>query len=157
MVHVKVILLLFTASGEEFLVNAFTTPTSSIEHQSIQHLGRIIHEKVSVRNLSVHSTTSKNSDATTSTGTSFSLDETSRDVVSDFSIRPLPRNKINQSTAIPYEELTIGVLKETFNGEKRVSQSPDSVSSLIKAGFNVVVQAGGALTNHVLLWRYQLV
>ena len=44
---------------------------------------------------------------------------------------------------IPYEDLTIGVMKETFNGENRVSQTPDSVASLIKAGFNVVVQAGG--------------
>lgn len=44
---------------------------------------------------------------------------------------------------IPYEELTIGVMKETFPGENRVSQTPDSVQSLIKAGFQVVVQEGG--------------
>jgi NAD(P) transhydrogenase len=44
---------------------------------------------------------------------------------------------------IPYDELTIGVMKETFKGENRVSQTPDSVKMLIKEGFNVVVQAGG--------------
>lgn len=44
---------------------------------------------------------------------------------------------------IPYEQLTIGVLKETFKGENRVSQTPDSVRSLVKAGFTVVVQSEG--------------
>eukprot|EP00544_Gedaniella_sp_CCMP2646_P015719 CAMPEP_0202482952 /NCGR_PEP_ID=MMETSP1361-20130828/2298_1 /ASSEMBLY_ACC=CAM_ASM_000849 /TAXON_ID=210615 /ORGANISM="Staurosira complex sp., Strain CCMP2646" /LENGTH=1116 /DNA_ID=CAMNT_0049111045 /DNA_START=12 /DNA_END=3362 /DNA_ORIENTATION=- len=43
---------------------------------------------------------------------------------------------------IPYDELTIGVMKETFKGENRVSQTPDSIKMLIKEGFNVVVQAG---------------
>jgi NAD(P) transhydrogenase len=38
----------------------------------------------------------------------------------------------------------VGVLRERFPGENRVSQSPDSVASLVKAGFNVVVEAGGA-------------
>lgn len=42
-----------------------------------------------------------------------------------------------------YEDLTIGVMRETFPGEKRVSQSPDSVAALVKAGFNVIVQSGG--------------
>jgi hypothetical protein len=44
---------------------------------------------------------------------------------------------------IPYEKLTIGVIKETFPGENRISQTPDSIRSLVKEGFNVVVQAGG--------------
>lgn len=44
---------------------------------------------------------------------------------------------------IPYSELTIGVLKETFKGENRVSQTPDSIRSLIKDGFTVIVEAGG--------------
>lgn len=47
------------------------------------------------------------------------------------------------SQPIPYEKLTIGVLKETFPGENRVSQTPDSIRSLVKEGFTVVVQAGG--------------
>jgi len=43
---------------------------------------------------------------------------------------------------IPYSELTIGVVKETYEGENRVSQSPESVKSLTSAGFNVVVEKG---------------
>ena len=54
-------------------------------------------------------------------------------------------NKIALGKPIPYSELTIGVLQETFPGENRVSQTPDAVASLVKAGFRVVVQAGGAL------------
>jgi NAD(P) transhydrogenase len=50
---------------------------------------------------------------------------------------------LGQGQAIPYEKLTIGVIKETFPGENRVSQSPDSVRNLVKEGFTVVVQAGG--------------
>ena len=46
---------------------------------------------------------------------------------------------------IPYDQLTIGVMKETYKGENRVSQTPDSVKTLVKAGFHVVVQAGGEL------------
>ena len=44
---------------------------------------------------------------------------------------------------IPYSELTIGVLKETFKGENRVSQTPDSIRTLVKAGITVLVQSGG--------------
>eukprot|EP00978_Attheya_sp_CCMP212_P023740 scaffold73313_cov47-Attheya_sp.AAC.1 len=43
---------------------------------------------------------------------------------------------------VPYEEITIGVIKETFPNENRVSQTPDNVSLLRKAGFQVVVQSG---------------
>jgi NAD(P) transhydrogenase len=43
---------------------------------------------------------------------------------------------------IPYSDLTIGVLKESFPGENRVSQTPETVAQLVKAGFTVVVQAG---------------
>jgi len=43
---------------------------------------------------------------------------------------------------IPYEKLTIGVMKETFPGENRVSISPSSAETLIKAGFQIVVQSG---------------
>ncbi len=49
----------------------------------------------------------------------------------------------NWQQPIPYSELTIGVLKETFPGENRVSQTPDSVKGLVNAGFTVVVEAGG--------------
>jgi hypothetical protein len=52
-------------------------------------------------------------------------------------------NRIFIGNGIPYSELTVGVLKEHFPSENRVSQSPDSVANLVKAGFHVVVQAGG--------------
>lgn len=46
---------------------------------------------------------------------------------------------------VPYNELTVGVLKERYPGENRVSQTPDSVALLVKAGLSVVVETGGAL------------
>ena len=61
-------------------------------------------------------------------------------------------NKDDESEAltffspIPYEELTIGIVKETFKGENRVSQTPDSVRGLVKAGFTVIVESGGKKT-----------
>jgi hypothetical protein len=44
---------------------------------------------------------------------------------------------------IPYSELTIGIVKETFQGENRVSQTPDSIRGLVKSGFTVIVESGG--------------
>ena len=44
---------------------------------------------------------------------------------------------------IPYNEMTIGVMKETYKGENRVSLSPDAVALLTKAGLDVVVESGG--------------
>jgi hypothetical protein len=44
---------------------------------------------------------------------------------------------------VPYEDLTIAVLKEDLAGENRVSQSPDTVRNLVDAGFTVVVEKGG--------------
>lgn len=46
---------------------------------------------------------------------------------------------------IAYEQLTIGVVKESLDGENRVSQTPDSVRGLVKAGFTVLVEAGGTV------------
>jgi len=47
----------------------------------------------------------------------------------------------------PYGSITIGVPKESLNLERRVSQTPDSVKNLVKAGFNVSVEKGaGALS-----------
>ncbi|KAL3908523.1 MAG: hypothetical protein SGPRY_009762 [Prymnesium sp.] len=49
---------------------------------------------------------------------------------------------LTQSVGIPYSQLTVGVLKETFPLERRVVQSPESVKLLTKAGLSVRVQAG---------------
>jgi len=53
-----------------------------------------------------------------------------------------PKTSKILSSPIPYSQLTIGVMKETFPGENRVSITPESVSILIKEGFHVVVQSG---------------
>ncbi len=44
---------------------------------------------------------------------------------------------------IPYGELTVGVMRETYKGENRVSLSPDAVGLLTRAGLDVVVESGG--------------
>ena len=44
---------------------------------------------------------------------------------------------------IPYSELTVGVLKETYPGENRVSVAPESAKLLVDAGLSVVVESGG--------------
>jgi hypothetical protein len=41
-----------------------------------------------------------------------------------------------------YEDMVIGVPKETFPLERRVSQTPESVEKLVKAGFQVQVESG---------------
>merc|ERR1712159_512518 len=45
----------------------------------------------------------------------------------------------------PYEKITIGVPKETLPLERRVSQTPDSVKNLVKAGFKVQVESGAGV------------
>jgi hypothetical protein len=56
---------------------------------------------------------------------------------------PQPEGGRFLGTPRPYSDLTIGVMKERYPGENRVSQTPDSVAALVKAGFGVVVEAGG--------------
>uniref|UniRef100_A0A4W3K8X2 proton-translocating NAD(P)(+) transhydrogenase n=1 Tax=Callorhinchus milii TaxID=7868 RepID=A0A4W3K8X2_CALMI len=43
---------------------------------------------------------------------------------------------------IPYKQLTVGVPKEIFQNERRVSLSPAGVQALVNQGFNVVVESG---------------
>lgn len=44
---------------------------------------------------------------------------------------------------IPYSDLTVGVLKETYPGEQRVSIAPESAKMLVDAGLSVIVESGG--------------
>jgi hypothetical protein len=44
---------------------------------------------------------------------------------------------------IPYKDLTIGVLREDTPGETRVSQTPETVATLVQKGFQVLVESGG--------------
>jgi len=60
----------------------------------------------------------------------------------------LPTDELKENllgTAKKYSDLTIGVMKETYPGENRVSQSPETVAQLVKAGFDVVVESGGKI------------
>ncbi|KAL1530826.1 hypothetical protein AB1Y20_001722 [Prymnesium parvum] len=53
-----------------------------------------------------------------------------------------PPTRLAEQRGVPYSQLTVGVVKETYPLEKRVVQSPDSVRLLTNAGFSVRVQAG---------------
>jgi len=48
----------------------------------------------------------------------------------------------DRGVEVPIKSLTIGVPKETFDGEKRVALTPANVAQLIKTGFSVVVEKG---------------
>ena len=45
----------------------------------------------------------------------------------------------------PWDTMTIGVPKETFEGEKRVAMSPATVTQLTKKGFTIYVESGAGL------------
>ena len=45
----------------------------------------------------------------------------------------------------PYSEFTIGVPKEVQLNERRVGLTPDAAKTLIKSGFNVVVEEGAGM------------
>ena len=57
-----------------------------------------------------------------------------------FAARPALRARVVAGT--PYEQLTVGVVKERKERERRVAQSPESVALLVKKGFRVVVEQG---------------
>ena len=69
------------------------------------------------------------------------VSEASSDPIAD-SFELIPENHF-LGKPIPYSDLTIGVVKETYLGENRVSLTPESVSLLTKAGLSVVVEIGG--------------
>ncbi len=48
------------------------------------------------------------------------------------------------ASAVPYSELTIGVPRETFEGERRVAVAPQNVPMLLKKGFSRVLIERGA-------------
>jgi Alanine dehydrogenase/PNT, N-terminal domain len=53
-------------------------------------------------------------------------------------------NGTTAEQGVAYEELTIGVPKESYKGEARVALSPAGVASLLKAGFKGVIVDSGA-------------
>jgi Alanine dehydrogenase/PNT, N-terminal domain len=58
-----------------------------------------------------------------------------------------PKTLLGKS--IPYAELVIGVMKESADGEARVSLTPSSVETLVKEGFQVLVQTGGTCVRYL--------
>ena len=52
---------------------------------------------------------------------------------------------------VPYSDLTVGILKETYPGENRVSIAPDSAKTLVDAGLSVIVETGGKYKLHITL------
>lgn len=49
-----------------------------------------------------------------------------------------------EAPGVPYGQLSIGVPKETFDGEQRVAVTPDGVKTLLKKGFRAVTVESGA-------------
>ncbi|MDP2439767.1 MAG: Re/Si-specific NAD(P)(+) transhydrogenase subunit alpha, partial [archaeon] len=68
---------------------------------------------------------------------------------------PTPAAAAVPIEGIEYKELTIGVPRERWPGERRVAQSPESVGKLVKAGFNVVVESGAGKEAEFLDSAYQ--
>ena len=56
--------------------------------------------------------------------------------------RVVANGKPWDETPVPYASISIGVPKEVFEGEKRVSQTPTTVKALTDSGFRVVVETG---------------
>ena len=56
--------------------------------------------------------------------------------------------KAHVPKGIPYDQLTVGIPKETFPLEKRVAASPESVARLVKPGFNVEIEKGAGAASY---------
>eukprot|EP00013_Stygamoeba_regulata_P021548 CAMPEP_0177645914 /NCGR_PEP_ID=MMETSP0447-20121125/9499_1 /TAXON_ID=0 /ORGANISM="Stygamoeba regulata, Strain BSH-02190019" /LENGTH=1173 /DNA_ID=CAMNT_0019148421 /DNA_START=167 /DNA_END=3688 /DNA_ORIENTATION=- len=57
---------------------------------------------------------------------------------------------------IPYSELSVGVPREVWPGERRVAQTPESVKKLLESGFaEVVVESGAGLGSEFSDAQYQ--
>mmetsp|Transcript_25934 Transcript_25934/g.43238 ORF Transcript_25934/g.43238 Transcript_25934/m.43238 type:complete len:1054 (+) Transcript_25934:196-3357(+) len=52
------------------------------------------------------------------------------------------------TASIPYNQLTIGIPKETFPLEKRVAATPESVQRLVQPGFHVVVESNAGAASY---------
>jgi len=57
----------------------------------------------------------------------------------------LENAEVSTVPLVPYEQLTIGVPRETFPNERRVAISPTAVAQYTKQGFKVIVEQGAGL------------
>ena len=135
--HTSAVILVVTAAGwSEAFQTATRSPVRLVPPSSIPRHHRwsfLVAPPPVPSSTQIHSTTEEEAVDTTSK----SKDSSSLAFESGAN-----NNKIG-AQPIPYSDLTIGVLKETFPGENRVSQTPDTVALLVKAGFQVIVQSGG--------------
>jgi hypothetical protein len=65
------------------------------------------------------------------------MDLASTKTSSDASVQVPSRTASWDSSPVPYNDIAVGVPKETLAGERRVAQTPTSVAALTKAGFHV--------------------
>ncbi len=118
-------------------IDGFSTPTSRTQSLSFG-LNKLSNQHESFKVLYSSLSDDKQKDETKNVKT---------DIVAElFSAEP--QSQI-LGEPIPYEKLTIGVVKEDFPGENRVALSPDAVELLVKAGFHVAVQSGGKFEQHI--------
>lgn len=59
-----------------------------------------------------------------------------------FTSTSIAREKAEAPVGIPYSELSVGIPKESFDLERRVAATPESVARLVKPGFSVFVEKG---------------
>lgn len=123
--------LLFSGEKDISTVQAFQQPLSSLK----------VPTKPSARTTSITSSPYSNIHQPSLFATIPRAEEDAKTDLED--ITAASSSSSNLGTPIPYSQLTIGVLKETYKGENRVSQTPESIQSMIKAGMTVVVQSGG--------------
>ncbi len=118
--------------------DGFSTPASRTRHS---HIGYGANKLLKPYNEQISIQTPLYSSLSDDKQKDEASDAIQSDVVADlFSAEP--KSQI-LGEPIPYEKLTIGVVKEDFPGENRVALSPDAVQLLVKAGFHVAVQSGG--------------
>ncbi len=55
----------------------------------------------------------------------------------------------------PYSELSVGIPKETYPLEKRVAATPETVSKLVKPGFNVLIEKDAGIASHFKNEEYE--
>lgn len=65
------------------------------------------------------------------------MDMASTKASSEKDVRAATHASSWDSTPVPYSDITVGVPKESLAGERRVAQTPTSVTALTKAGFHV--------------------
>ncbi len=64
-----------------------------------------------------------------------------------FSTKENKAKAVGPAFGVPYGNLTIGVPKESYDLERRVSQTPESVGKLVESGFKVAVEKGAGASS----------